>query len=457
VNATPRAGVEVSQLIDERPLAPLQKQIIALCGLVVLLDGYDIQTMALAVPSIAAEWALPSSTFGLALAAALIGLMLGAGLLAPLGDRYGRRPLLVGGMALVGLASMGTAFSTDPAHLAFWRLATGLGLGASIPNATALTSEYMPTRRRAALVTLMFCNMSVGAFAAGFIAPSIIDAAGWRGIFIVGGVIPLLISLLLLLAAPESVRFLVARRPDDPRIASILARIAPGTDPACVRSEAPRVVKQSVFALFAAEYRWRTVLIWCAFALNLFVLYVLVSWLPTLLRSAGWSTANALRGVGIINAGGVAGGLLLSWFVDRNKTLPAMLAAYGATAISLGLFMVLPSGSAWWLLLLVIGGGTAGGQMTLNALAAALYPPVIRATGVGWATSIGRIGAAIAPLVGAVVVGRQIAPVAVLGMLVVPVLACALTVTALSLAMHAASGTRRTSRDLSPGTSNGSG
>jgi AAHS family 4-hydroxybenzoate transporter-like MFS transporter len=437
LTVTARVGVDVRQLIDERPLAPLQKWIIVLCGLVVLLDGYDIQTMALAVPSLASQWAVPPSRFGLALSASLIGLMVGAGLLAPLGDKYGRRPLLIGGMALLGVASLGTIFSTMPEHLVVWRFLTGLGLGASIPNGTALTSEYMPARRRAALVTLMFCNMAVGAFVAGFTAPAIIGTWGWRGIFVVGGVLPLVVSLVLFLFAPESVRFLLTRDPDDPRIRKILLRIAPDANAAFVRSEAQTAERHSVLALFAREYRLRTLLIWCAFILNLFVLYTLISWIPTLLRGAGWAAANASRGVGIINAGGVVAGLLISAFVDRNRTLPAMLVAYIGVAVSLALFTILPSGAIWWLLLAVIGGGTSGAQMTLNSLAAGIYPPVIRATGVGWATSIGRVGAALAPLVAAAVVGRQVAPLSVLGLLIIPVLACALSVGLLLAAMRA--------------------
>jgi AAHS family 4-hydroxybenzoate transporter-like MFS transporter len=437
LTSTARVGVDVRQLIDERALAPLQKWIIVLCGLVVLLDGYDIQTMALAVPSLASQWAIPPSRFGLALSASLIGLMVGAGLLAPLGDKYGRRPLLIGGMALLGVASIGTIFSTMPEHLVVWRFITGLGLGASIPNGTALTSEYMPARRRAALVTLMFCNMAVGAFVAGFTAPAIIGTWGWRGIFVVGGVLPLGVSLVLFVFAPESVRFLLARDPDDPRIRKILLRIAPDANAAFVRAEAQTAERHSVLALFAPEYRLRTLLIWCAFILNLFVLYTLISWIPTLLRGAGWAAANASRGVGIINAGGVVAGLLISAFVDRNRTLPAMLVAYIGVAVSLALFTILPSGAIWWLLLAVIGGGTSGAQMTLNSLAAGIYPPVIRATGVGWATSIGRVGAALAPLVAAAVVGRQVAPLSVLGLLIIPVLACALSVGLLLAAMRA--------------------
>jgi len=439
-NGTVRIDVDVGQLIDSRPLVPLQILIIVLCGLVVLFDGYDIQTMALAVPSIAAEWKLPSSTFGLALSASLFGLMGGSGLIAPLGDRFGRRALLVGGMALVGAASLCTAYSTMPAHLVAWRFLTGVGLGASIPNGTALTSDYMPARRRAALVTLMFCNMAVGAFAAGFTAPWIASRWGWHGFFVVGGILPLVLSAALFAWLPESVRFLLARNPRDPRIAKILARIDPEVRTAQFRSERQPVERSSILALFVPEYRVRTALVWSTYILNLFVLYVLVSWIPTLLRSAGWAAANASRGVGVLNGGGVIAGLLISGFVDRNKALPAMLAAYLGVGVSLALFSALPNGAIWWLLLLIIGGGTSGAQMTLNSLAASIYPPAIRATGVGWATSIGRFGAAFAPLAAAAAVGRQFAPQMVLAMLIVPVLGCAISVSLLTAAIRNARG-----------------
>jgi AAHS family 4-hydroxybenzoate transporter-like MFS transporter len=430
--------VDVGQLIDERPLAPVQKLVIVLCGLVVLMDGYDIQTMALGVPSIALEWALPPSRFGYALSASLIGLMLGAGLLAPLGDKFGRRPLLVGGMALIGLGSLCTVISTTPGDLVLWRLITGLGLGASIPNGTALTSEYMPARRRAALVTLMFCNIALGAFAAGFTAPYLLDRWGWRGLFVAGGVFPLSISLLLLFAAPESLRFLAARRPNDERIAKLLKRLVPGTTATSVRQETFSAKQQSLWVLLVPQYRARTLLMWLAFAMNLFVLYALVSWIPSLLRGSGWSAADASRGVGIINGGGVVGGLLISWFVDRKKTMLAMLTAYVSVATSLALFTVLPSSALWWLLLLVIGAGTSGAQLTLNALAAALYPPVMRATGVGWAISMGRIGAVLAPVVGAMVVGHQLSTGGVLGLLILPVAASAASIAVLLKVMSAA-------------------
>jgi AAHS family 4-hydroxybenzoate transporter-like MFS transporter len=212
----------------------------------------------------------------------------------------------------------------------------------------------------------------------------------------------------------------------------------PGTTATSVRQETFSAKQQSLWVLLVPQYRARTLLMWLAFAMNLFVLYALVSWIPSLLRGSGWSAADASRGVGIINGGGVVGGLLISWFVDRKKTMLAMLTAYVSVATSLALFTVLPSSALWWVLLLVIGAGTSGAQLTLNALAAALYPPVMRATGVGWAISMGRIGAVLAPVVGAMLVGHQLSTGGVLGLLILPVAASAASIAVLLKVMSAA-------------------
>jgi MFS transporter, AAHS family, 4-hydroxybenzoate transporter len=416
--------IEIGQLIDERKLSPLQILVIVMSALVVWLDGYHIQSMALVVPTLSKQWSLKPSDFQLVLASALVGIALGSAFIASMGDRWGRRTVLIISMAIVGISSIVTGYANGITHLVIWRFLTGLGLGASIPNATALTSDYVPAKRRAALVTLMFSGISIGALTSGFVAPDMIAVFGWRGMFTIAGVLPLILCVLLAAFIPESIRLLVAREPDNPRIAKILARLAPEIDARTIYAKKQEVQRQSVIELLSKTYRRGTLLLWFVFIVNMFTLYLLVNWLPTLLSTQGWSSARALYGTVMIQAGGVMGGFLLSWYVDRGKTVVATVTAFLITAIAFGLFGVLPSsGPSWWILLLIVGGGISGGQFVLNALAAGFYPPVIRSTGVGWIYSIGRIGAISSPFVGAWM-QTLVAPSAVLSLLIIPVLMC---------------------------------
>ena len=429
--ATTTQQVAIDKLIDERPMSALQVRVIVLCASVIFFAGYDIQTLAVSLNWLASEWQLTRADFTLAQTAAVVGYASSAALVAGLGDRWGRRPILIFAALLMGTASLFTALSTNVAQLTFWRFLTGAGFGASVPNATAITSEFVPARRRAALITVMYAHIALGAVVAGFAAPPLYAALGWPAIFALGGAGPLIAGLMLWLGLPESVRFLVEKRPDDKRIAAIVSRLAPGVDARNVTVAARSgVTRHSVLTLLAPAYRLRTLLLWVGVALNMFSLYFLISWLPALLNIAGWSAADASRGGVMLQIGGIISGLILASYVDRGRTVPAMVTAYFVTAASFGLFLILPPASGfWWLLLLAIGAGTSGTQFAFNALSAAFYPPLIRSTGVGWAVGVGRLGAILGPAFGGFILSAQLATPYVLGLLMIPVLLCAIIVT----------------------------
>jgi AAHS family 4-hydroxybenzoate transporter-like MFS transporter len=420
-----REPVEISHLIDERSMSLSQWLVVIGCALAMFLDGYEIQVMALAVPSLAQEWSIEASRFGLALSAVLLGLGLGAAFIAPLGDRLGRRTVLIAALILGGVATLATATAMSPAQFVVWRLLTGVGIGASVPNCNAWTSEYVPARGRATLLVLMNAAVGAGAFVAGIIAPYILASSGWRGTFLVGGVVPLLVAALLYFLAPESLQFLVARRPDDPRIAGILKRIVPGFEASRLKRTPGAVMpRASISELLSARYRQRTLVLWTVVLINLFTLYFLISWLPTLLQSAGWSLDEAIRGAVLIQAGGILGGVALSFLLNTGRTLPALLTAFVVAAVCLGLFALVPSGPAWIAMLLLVGGGISGSQLSLNALSTAYYPPAIKATGMSWVGVVGTVGSFIAPMAGSWVIGRM-APITVLTALAIPPLLCA--------------------------------
>ncbi len=430
--ASAQSAIDLSRLLDERAISPLQVLVAVLSAFIMFVDGYDVQVMALAVPLVSHEWSLTPPHFSLALSAVLLGISLGAFFIAPLGDRAGRRTLLILAMAVIGVSTMATSTAGSPAQFVVWRLLTGIGLGISIPNCNAWTAEYVPVRSRPTILVVMNAAIGAGSFCAGFIAPMIFAHWGWRGAFVIGGVTPLIIGLLIVVAAPESLKFLIARRPQDRRIASILARIAPEIDPAAPfhrPASAPDASRWSLVDLLGRVYRRRTLVLWGVVIADLFALYVLISWLPTLLQSAGWPLNDALRGAVLIQAGGVIGGILLSVFLSRGMTIRALFAAYVITAVCLALFRLAPAGAAVsWIALLVIGGGTSGAQLCLNALSTAYYPPAIKASGMSFAGVIGNLGAFLAPVAGGWAIDRGYSSGNILAMLAAPLILCALGV-----------------------------
>ncbi|MGH8150202.1 MAG: MFS transporter [Steroidobacteraceae bacterium] len=425
---TAQRAIDLSRLLDERAITGLQVLVAVLSALIMFVDGYDVQVMALAVPLVAKQWSLTAPHFSFALSAVLLGIAVGAVFIAPLGDRMGRRKLLIPAMTVIGVATALTSTAGSPWQFVFWRLLTGIGLGISIPNCNAWTAEYVPMRARPIILVVVNAAIGAGSFCAGFVAPTIFAHWGWRGAFVIGGISPLVIGALILALAPESLKFLLLRRPGDPRIRSIVARLCPDIDPATPFERpdtAAGTSRWSLVDLVGPVYRRRTIVLWLVVLFNLFGLYVLISWLPTLLESAGWPLNDALRGAVLIQAGGVIGGIFLSLFLSRGTTIPALLAAFAITAACLVLFRMAPAAAAAsWALLLVIGGGTSGTQLSLNALSTAYYPPAIKASGMSWAGVVGNFGAFVAPIVSGWGIERGISSADILSLLAVFPLLC---------------------------------
>lgn len=418
---------DLQALLDHRPFSRLQWQVALLCAAAVFFDGYDLQVMALAVPALAREWQIAPTQFGWALAAMVAGVTAGAAFLAPLSDRFGRRPALIAALALVGLATLASTTATSPGQFVLWRLLTGLGLGVCIPVCNAWTAEYTPLRRRGLVLILMNSAIGIGAFNAGLLVPGLIEASGWRAAFYLGGIAPLVIAGLVGLGAPESLKFLLARRPQDPRIPGLLTQLLPSTDPATLAppTQGTPAPKGSVRTLLTPALRARTLTLWAVQCSNRFTLHLLTAWLPTLLLSAGWPLATASKGAVMIQAGGVVGGIGLSFFMDSGRTVAALRAVFVLAAACLLLFLAVPIGAGWFVLLALIGLGSAGTQLALNALSTAYYPPAIKATGMGWAGVMSGWGSMAAPLAGAWLLQQGLPPTQVLAWIAVPVLLCA--------------------------------
>src|ERR1700747_3645803 len=224
------AVVDIAGLINMHPLSSFQKGIMVLISGVVLMDGFDIQAMGFVAPALTQDWHIDPKALGPIFGAGLLGMLIGSMLLSILADRVGRRPVLVGSTAVFSLCMLGTASAASVQQLIFLRFLTGLGIGGVMANAAALASEYSPQRQRASLLMWISCGFTGGAIAGGLIAAAVIPWAGWRSVFLIGGVLPLGMAVVMYRRLPESLLFLSLQQGANDQLAQLLRRIAPGVD-----------------------------------------------------------------------------------------------------------------------------------------------------------------------------------------------------------------------------------
>lgn len=419
--------VDVRAFIDSQPVSAYQWMVTAMCGLIVFVDGFDAQAMGFAAPALTADLNISRAVLGSVISSGLVGMMIGALAFGPLADRIGRKPVLIASTLIFGLGSLLTATAGTVNTLSAWRFITGLGMGGAMPNAIALTSEFMPSRYRATAVTAMMCGFSLGAAVGGFVAAGLIPRFGWESVFISGGAIPLVIAALAVVALPESIRFLLRKPDGQDRAAAYLERIAPGAAPAARLFDAePATSGSLVGGLFTDRRAIVTVLIWIVYFTNLLDLYFLNSWLPTIMNDSGIRTATAIRVTAMFQIGGSVGAILLGWLLDRRPSFN--IAAICFLWAAFWIFVTAEAGASVPLLIaamLASGVGVVGGQNASHALSSGFYPTAIRATGVGWALGIGRIGSIVGPLIGGYLLTQGGTPRQVLWAASIPALVAA--------------------------------
>ncbi|MFK3792445.1 MFS transporter [Pseudomonas piscis] len=417
--------LDVQSFINAQPLSPYQWRVVILCFLIVFLDGLDTAAMGFIAPALSQDWGIDRASLGPVMSAALIGMVFGALGSGPLADRFGRKTVLVGAVALFGAFSLASAYSASVQQLLVLRFLTGLGLGAGMPNATTLLAEYTPERHKSLLVTSMFCGFNLGMAAGGFISAKLIPASGWHSLLLVGGVLPLLLVLVLLAWLPESARYLVVRGAGTDKVRKALVPIAP----ALVREagsfsvpEQKTVRARNVLAvIFSGTCRLGTLLLWLTYFMGLVIVYLLTSWLPTLMRDSGASLEQAAFIGALFQFGGVLSAVLVGWAMDRfdpHKVIGICYLLAGAFAYavgqSLGNMVLLAS------LVLVAGMCVNGAQSAMPSLAARFYPTQGRATGVSWMLGVGRFGAILGAWMGATLLGMGWSFAQVLSALVIP-------------------------------------
>ena len=441
--ALPMANrLDVQALINDKPLSTYQWRVVLLCFLIVFLDGLDTAAMGFIAPALSQDWGIDRASLGPVMSAALIGMVFGALGSGPLADRFGRKVVLVVSVFLFGLFSLLSAYSSNIDQLLALRLLTGLGLGAAMPNATTLLSEYTPERHKSLLVTSMFCGFNLGMACGGFISAKMIPLLGWHSLLMLGGILPLILAVVLLLWLPESARFLVVRNRSVERIRKALAPIAPQEVAAATGFSVPEQnVGQSrnvLKVIFSGTYSTGTLLLWLTYFMGLVIVYLLTSWLPTLMRDSGASMEQSAFIGALFQFGGVLSAVGVGWAMDKFNPHKVIGIAYLLAGVfawlvgqSLGNVAVLAT------LVLLAGMCINGAQSAMPSLAARFYPTQGRATGVSWMLGIGRFGAILGAWAGATLLGLGWNFEQVLTALVVPAVLATAAVVIKGLVSHA--------------------
>lgn len=359
--------------------------VVTLVALALVLDGLDAQVLGLAIPALMQEWSLTRTDFSPIAAGSLIGMAVGATFGGVLGDRIGRRKALIGSIVVFGLATGIATLTQGIGTFGALRTLAGLGLGATLPNASALIAEFSPLRYRSIGMSIAQLAQPVGSMLAGLLAAALLESSGWRSLFIIGGAAPLALALFFLWQLPESPGFLAKRNAPDPGAA------------------APRA---SLGALLSPERRRDTLIAWVASLVSLLALYSVLSWAPAMLAAESLPLSFTGTAVAAFSIGGIVGSLACGVLITRLGSRIAQV-IIGATGITAAMIMILlfrsghATTSTIGLLMVFVGVGAAGTTASMYALGAHLYPTELRATGIGAILGIGRLGAVASSWVGA--------------------------------------------------------
>jgi len=402
--------LNVRDFINNRPLSRNQWVLVLLCFFIVAVDGMDVAIMGFIAPSILSEWNISRPAFGIVMGAAPIGLALGAVLAGSSSDWWGRRKVLLCSVLGFGICTLLTTLAHNTTEMAVLRLLTGLGLGAAMPNATTLLSEYVPERRRAFLVAAMFTGFNLGSAMVGFAAAALIPAYGWQSVLTLGGALPLLLLPLLFFFLPESARYMVVRGYAAREIGKVLSKVSQARlekVQTYATGEAAVQAKQPIAVLFHAGYRLKTVTLWVTYFMGLLVIYLTTGWLPTMMKDAGMSIDRAANVTAMFQLGGTVGALVVGWLMDRLDPNRVIAVAYmlGAVALAVMGFSGLMSPSIV-ALVVAVGFCLSGAQTGLNGFAPGCYPTMARATGVSWMLGIGRLGSILGSSIGGLLLSQ---------------------------------------------------
>jgi AAHS family 4-hydroxybenzoate transporter-like MFS transporter len=397
IEAAMGVNYSIPELIDGARVSAFQWRVLTLCFFIALLDGFDTQAIAFTGPSITQEFGLGAGALAPILSAGIIGMVLGAMALGLMGDKFGRRPTIIGSVTLFGIASLATTFAHTTEQILVLRFFAGLGMGGATPLVLSLAAEYGSAKHRGTIMTTVLLGLPAGAILGGLLAAKLLPSIGWQGIFAIGGVVPLALVVLLLISLPESLYFLAKTRPEQNRnrLEKIVSKITKSSVIADSTFSVPEAdVKIRVTSLFRGGLARNTIGIWTIYLFNWVAWFMFLSWFPTVLKASGLSADQAPMGTVIVNSVFVVCAIPLSILLTRINTRLLLLTMF---IFGISLCLGLASSNNNWLLVFVFAGcaglGIGGQQIVLNYMVAQAYPTALRATATGWAIALGRVGA----------------------------------------------------------------
>jgi MFS transporter, AAHS family, 4-hydroxybenzoate transporter len=427
----PRKTLDIADVLDRSNVSTFQIGIFVLCALCLIMDGFDVQALGPVAPAIIQEWHVPPAQIGLAISAALVGILIGSILFSMIADKVGRRPVLIFATLFFSVVTLMTSQVHSIGELRTIRFFAGMGLGGIMPNSVALVGEYSPRRLRVLLMIVVTNGFNVGAAIAGLVSAWMIPAFGWRSVFLVGGAIPAVIGVLMLLFLPESLQFLALRGTATAKLAKWIRRIDPtiavdaGTKYTVPEQKGGGV---PILHLFTEGRAVGTLLLWTINFMNLLNLYFLANWLPTVVNAAFGSIALGAYAALSLQVGGVIGTFLFSWLVERIGFIPVLGTAFAIACVMIALIgQPALALTPLFILVFVAGFCVVGGQGAINALAATYYPTNLRSTGVGSGLGVGRIGGIAGPSIAGMLLGMGWMPRDLFYAAAVPALISALT------------------------------
>lgn len=401
----------IEHALENQRLGGLQIRVVAICGLIQMCDGYDVGSIGWSVPSLTHAWHIVPSAFALAFLWSNIGVMAGALVAGPIGDRFGRKPLLLMSLVVFGLASLASAVSPSLYFLAGTRFFTGAGIAGGFAGTVALTGDYTPQRLRARMIMLTFTGAPLGGFVGGqAVALLLHEGFGWQSIFVIGGVFPLVLLAIAALWLPESPRLLAVRASLTLRHHAVLRRLAIAPSPE--HAHAIDVARSNpIRMLFGDGYALQTILLWIIFFCSLLDLFLFIFWLPEVLHLTGMTPAGAVFATSLYPLGGILAVLYLGWAIDHFGAHRALAAhfAVGIVFIAMIALVTLPY-LALLAVVLLSGVTVLGSQTGLNAACGKLYPARMRVSGYGFATGVGRLGGIAAAPLGGFLLARGLPP-----------------------------------------------